>query len=127
LGGILYFLLEFGEWAADIEQDLVDFCQRWENRPPIVITGVLQDHHFCGEANLCLGEKIAQVEGVDILMFDPPQQIFHVQAHHNLRADFLNPRYLTNESDFMEPLENFAEAIIRHSLPSAEKQMSDSA
>jgi hypothetical protein len=116
LGGILYFILEFGKWAADLQQDLVDFCMKWKERPPIVIAGVLQDHHFSGEANLCLGAKINQVDGVDVLVFDLPQQIVHPQAHHNLSADSLNPRYLTRESDFIKTSENFSEAIIRHSL-----------
>lgn len=127
LGGLFYFLLEFGKWAADLEQDVVDFCLKWKNRPPIVVTGVVQDHHFSGGANLCMGEKIRHVDGVDVLVFDPPRQVAHQHAHHNLRTDFLNSRYLIEESDFMGSSENFPEAIIRHSFPVEEKRESESA
>jgi hypothetical protein len=40
----------------------------------------------------------------------------HQTAHHNLRPDFLNPRYLLGESDFIQPSENLAAAIIRRSF-----------
>lgn len=116
LGRLMYFLGKVGGWTSDIEQDVVDFCQKWEDKPSLLITGVIQDHHFSGSANLCLGKKITKIEGIDVLVFDPPRQMVHEHAHHNLRADFLNPRYLVGESDFMKSLENLPEAIIRHSL-----------
>jgi len=85
-------------------------------------TGVIQDHHFSGSANLCLGEKIKEMNDIEFLVFNPPRQLVHEQAHHNLRPDSFNPRYLITDSDFMKPLENLPDAIIRHSLSIAEDQ-----
>jgi hypothetical protein len=125
LGRLIYLLAKFGGWASDIEQDLTDFCQKWEEKPSLLITGVIQDHYFSDGANLCLGEKIKKIEEIDVLVFNPPRQIINEKAHHNLSPDFFNPRYLVTESDFMESLENLPEAIIRHSLPTLEEQQEE--
>lgn len=122
LGRLIYFLAKWGGWNADIEEEIVLFCQKWQERPSMLITGVVQDHHFSGSANLCLGQKLKQIEDIDILVFDPPNQIVHERAHHNLRSDHFNSKYLVNQSDFLEPMENLPEAIIRSSLPMLEKQ-----
>jgi len=122
LGRVLYLFVSIGGWASDIEQDIVDFCQKWKEKPHFLVTGVIQDHHFSGGANLCLGEKIKKVEDIDVLVFDPPRQIVHEKAHHNLRPDLLNSRYLVKESNFLKPSENLTEAIIRHSLSTFEQQ-----
>ena len=120
LGCFITLLAKIGEWAADTEQDIVDFSQKWEDKKPsLLVTGVIQDHHFSGKANLCLGEKIKQIKDVDLLVFDPPRQIIHEKAHHNLRPNFFNPRYLVTKSNFMKSSENLSEAIIRHSLNDA--------
>jgi hypothetical protein len=119
VGRLFYFLMEAGRWAGDPEQELVDFYQKWDETPSLVIACVEQDHYFSGGANLCSGSKIRTIPQACFLVFDPPRQFAHASAHHNLRTDFLNPRYLTEESDYMEPDESFSEAILRHSLPSA--------
>lgn len=121
-GRVIYLLAKVGGWASDIEQDIFDFCKKWKEKPSILITGVIQDHHFSGSANLCLREKMKKLEHVDVLVFDPPRQIVHEKAHHNLRSDLLNPRYLVGESSFMKSTENLPEAIIRHSLFRIEHQ-----
>lgn len=126
-GRLLYIFAEFGGWASDIEQDIVDFCQKWEARPSILVTGIEQDHHFSGSANLCLGEKIKKIKDIQTLVFDPPRQIADEFELHNMRADFLNPRYLIGESNFIESSENLSEAILRHSLPVDQGQQSLSA
>jgi hypothetical protein len=115
-GFLIYFLAEIGEWASNTEQEVVEFCEKWKERPPILITGVEQDHYFSGSANLCSGKKIKKVEGIDIMVFNPPLQVMHQHEHHNLRPDYFNPRYLIGETDFMKSTENLPEAIIRHSL-----------
>ena len=120
LGRLIYFLAEFGRWGSELERDIVQFCHKWEERPSLLITGVKQDHHFSGNANLCLGEKIKKVEGVEILVFDPPRQIVHQMAHHNLRPDYLNSCYLVEESEYIKSSETLPAAILRHSLPAAE-------
>lgn len=122
MGRLIYLLVKCGGWASDIEQDLTDFCQKWEERPSLLITGVIQDHHFSDGANLCLGEKIKKIDDIEVLVFNPPIQLVHEGAHHNLRPDFFNPRYLATDSGFMKPLENLPEAIIRHSLPMIAEQ-----
>lgn len=122
LGRLIYLLAKCGKWASDIEQDVVEFCQKWKERPSLLITGVIQDHHFSGSANLCLGEKIKKIDNINILTFNPPRQLVHQQAHHNLRPNFFNSCYLTTNSDFMNPLENLPEAIIRHSLAKTKVQ-----
>ena len=68
-------------------------------------------------------EKIKKIEGIDRLLFDPPRQVFHTTAQHNLRPDFLHSLYLKTPSDFMLPSENLAEAILRHSLPVMESKV----
>lgn len=120
-GRLSYCLAKIGGWTTDLEQEVLAFCQKWKERPHFVVSGVIQDHYFSGDANLCLGNKIQEIEGIHTLVFDPPRQVFHQHAHHNLRSDFLNSRYLTNESNFMNSSENFAEALIRHSLPVIEE------
>lgn len=117
-GSLLYLFIKIGGWASDIEQDIVDFYEKLKGKacPALLITGVLQDHHFSGGANLCLGEKIKKIEHAAVLVFDPPRQLIHEHAHHNLRSDYLNPRYLITDSCFMKSLENLPEAIIRHSI-----------
>lgn len=121
LGRLLYLLVNTGRWASDIEQDIVDFCSRWKERPSLLVTGVIQDHHFSGDANLCLGEKINKIEDVEVLVFDPPRQLVQENAHHNLRADFFNSRYLVKGSNYLKSSENLPDAIVRHSLLSAPK------
>ena len=116
LGRLVYFLGKFGGWVSDIEQDIVNFYQKWEKRPTIVVTGVDQDHHFSGSANLCLGEKIKKIQDIQKLFFSPPRQISHEFGFHSMRADFLNPRYLIGQSNFMKISENLAEAILRQFL-----------
>ncbi|MCF7852508.1 MAG: hypothetical protein K9M07_04635 [Simkaniaceae bacterium] len=120
MGRLIYVLAQCGEWASDIEQDIIDFYQTWEKRPSLLITGVRQDHYFSGEANLCLGEKIKKIDGIEFLVFDPPRQLIHQAAQHNLKSDFFNSRYLTVHSELMKPLENLSETIIRRSLPITE-------
>lgn len=127
MGRLIYLLAKVGGWVSDIEQDVFDFCQKWEEKPSLLITGVIQDHHFSGGANLCLGEKINGIQDIDVLVFDPPRQIIHETAHHNLRPDFFNSRYLVGESDFMKSSENLPEAIIRHSLSIIESQQQKTA
>ncbi|HSW72595.1 MAG TPA: hypothetical protein VLG44_04230 [Chlamydiales bacterium] len=121
LGYLLYLLVSKSRWASDVEQDIVDFCGKWKERPSILVTGVIQDHHFSGGANLCLGEKINKINDVQVLVFDPPRQLVQENAHHNLRADFFNSRYLVWESNYLKSSENLPEAIVRHSLLSAPK------
>jgi hypothetical protein len=122
LGRLIYLLAKCGGWTSDIEQDVIGFCQKWENKPSLLITGVIQDHQFYGSANLCLGEKIKKNKDIEVLVFNPPRQLVHDQAHHSLKVDFFHPLYLIVDSGFMKPLENLPEAIIRHSLPVVEKQ-----
>ena len=117
MGRLIYLLAKCGGWASDIEQDVTDFCQKWEERPSLLITGVIQDHHFSGGANLCLGEKIKKIDDIKVLVLTSNTNWAPECAHHNLRPDFFNPRYLTKASGFMKRLENLPEAIIRNSLP----------
>ena len=121
LGCFVYFFVKAGGWSSDIEQDITDFCQKWEEKPSILITGVIEDHYFSGSANLCLGKKIKKIDDIEILVFNPPRQLVDEQAHHNLKPDFFNPSYLIGESEFIKSSENLSEAIIRHSLLTSEK------
>ncbi|HSX37381.1 MAG TPA: hypothetical protein VLE95_00950 [Chlamydiales bacterium] len=116
LGRLFYLFVEASGWTSDVEQNVVDFCQKWTDRPDLVITGVEKDHYFSGSANLCLGEKIRQIGKIHVLVFNPPLQFIHENAHHNLRPDFLNGTYLANESSFMAEHETLPGALIRHSL-----------
>ena len=116
IGLLIYPIAKCGGWVADVEEDLLTYCSKAENKPALLITGVLQDHHFSGDANLCFSKKIKALENAEILIFDPPRQLVHQTAHHNLRPDFLNPRYLLEESDFIQHSENLAAAIIRRSF-----------
>jgi len=116
LGRLIYLFVKCGKWASDIEGDIVAFCKKWEHKPTLLVTGVVKDHHFSDSANLCFGEKIKKLEDVDVLVFNPPYQLVHDQAQHNLRPDFLNSRYLLGHSDFIGSSENLSEAIMRHSL-----------
>ncbi len=120
LGRLFYLFAKFGNWASNVEDDIFQYCHKFKERPSIVIVGVEQDHYFSGAANLSLSSKLRTTPGVQIMHFDPPRQLAHQYAHHNLMADLLNPLYLQHESDFMLESENFPEAIIRHSLPQEE-------
>ena len=130
LGRFLYPLVKLTDWSLNIEQQVVDLCQKrldlGKKLPSILIAGVERDSHFSDSANLCLGKKIRALQErglLNVLFFNPPLQVFHEHANHSLRADFLNPRYLMERSDFgfMDIHENFAEAIIRHSLETPEE------
>ena len=116
LGRLIYLLAKCSGWSSDVEEDISVFCKKWKQKPSLLATGVVQDHHFAGRANLCLGEKLKQNENIEVLVFDPPRQIVHEQAHHNLRPDFFNARYLVGKTGYLKPQENLPEAIVRHSL-----------
>ncbi len=120
-GRLIYVLADFGGWASDIEQDVVGFCQKWEERPSLVVIGLQEDHHFSGSANLGLGKKIKKIPGVQTLVFAPTQQITNESGQHTMRADSLNRLSLikeSKESDFIQPSESLSQALIRHSLRS---------
>lgn len=115
-GRFIYFLMEIGKWAGNPEQEIVDFYQKWEVPPSLVVASVEQDHYFSGSANLSSGEKIRAIPQACFLVFNPPRQFAHAFAHHNLRTDYLNSCYLVEESDYIKPNERLSEAIIRNSL-----------
>ncbi len=116
-GVVFYCFAKCGEWASDLEEDLTRFYEKWkEKTPSLLVTGVIDDHHFAGEANLCLGKKLDSIPGLDRAVFKPPRQVVNERAHHNLMPSQLRARYLVQESRYMEPLENLSSAIIRHSF-----------
>ncbi len=92
LGRVIYVLSRAGRWASDIEQDVADFYNKWKETPSLLVTGVMQDYHFSGGANLCLGKQIKAIKDVAVLVFNPPRQIIHERAHHSVRPDLLNAR-----------------------------------
>ena len=117
-GMLLYPLVKFSGWASDVEQNILDFHQKSKNPPSITIVGADEDHHFSGAANLSCGEKIKTIPNIQILVFAPPHQMVNETGQHNMRADFLNSKYLTEPSNFMTPSENLSQAILRRSIPS---------
>lgn len=123
LGWLFYPLLKFVGWASNVEKEISDFCQK-NHQTTILVSGVKNDIHFPGSANLCLGKEIQKLhdEGrIQLLYFDPPQQLFDKSSHHSLRTDFLNWIYLKTipSSDFLDELEhwNLAEVTVNRCPP----------
>jgi hypothetical protein len=116
-GRMLYYLAAFGGWSEDLEEDIITFYKKWpkEKRPFLMISGVVQDHHFGGTANLCCGQKIKKLD-IDRVVFDPPRQVVHEHAHHNLRSDLLNSVYVIEGSSMINPGETLPQAVLRHSF-----------
>ncbi len=118
----IYPLAKLVGWSLDLEQQLADLCARIQNLR-ILISGVEQDHHFSGTANLCLGEttrKLQLAGRVNVLYFDPPRQVVHEAAHHNLRSDYLRSLYLKHPSKGKALIggTSLAEEIVSRSIAS---------
>lgn len=63
-------------------------------------------------------QTLRQSGRLQVLYFDLPRQVVHEAAHHNLRADILNKRYLQlqTSNDVMRDHENLSETLMRLSL-----------
>ncbi len=103
-GRILHFLAKNTGWTTDLGKELHTFYQKHPNSSCIV-SGVSQDFYFPGEAGLPEHPLIAELEKeskVKVFLFNPPNQLFHPRAHHNLRADLLHGNYLIRATNKTE-------------------------
>lgn len=116
-GSILHFLATLSGWSVDIGKELADFYLK-NPKVPCIVSGVKYDFYFPGPASLHEHKKIKEISQVKVLIFDPPHQLFHMRAHHGLRADLLNGHYLVDHSDrqFLREKEHLATASMRHTF-----------
>ena len=109
-------------WGVNTAREITNFRKYFAPKElSLMISGVKQDYYFAGDANLCISPQMKALQRenlAEILVFDPPMQLFHDRAHHNLPTDFLVPNYLHPECDpgILEEEEHLARALIRKSL-----------
>jgi hypothetical protein len=110
-------------WHVDLAEEIATFCKK-NPEVDITISGVLEDHYFKGDANLCKSPKMRDLKekGLikDLLTFCPPFQMFDAGAQHNLPFFFLVPNYLIDPSSshFVDSNDrDFSQSIIRRSFP----------
>lgn len=116
---LLYLLAKQTGWSIDLGKELHTFCQKEEN-PSCIISGVLQDYYFRDAAGLPNHPLVAELETQNkakVYLFNPPNQLFHPRAHHNLRADLLNGNYLIRSSNQTEiEKKNLAHIVFSRSI-----------
>lgn len=123
-GGLLYAITKRNEMTIDVSKEIQSFFDRCfsqnfanAQKSTCLITGVLEDYVYPDSAGLassdCLEGYEKQLKCAKWI-FNPPAQIVHPRAHHNLRLSFLNKNYLSSVGNIdMLATENLSEALIR--------------
>lgn len=100
LGGVLHRLAKWAGWSVDCGREIKALYDRGAKTECAVI-GVKHDFFFPGSAGLHEHEEIKTLQRekkVNVLVFDPPCQLFHQRAHHGLAAHYLSGSYLVSPS-----------------------------
>ncbi len=125
IGKLLFPLIQALGWSIDVGKEIYNFMQSLSRQgvriPHVVIGGVEHDHYFSQQKNLYHSKEIESLhkeKKVERLLFDPPKQVFHERAHHNLGTHYLHPCYLQDGSSpaFMRQGESLSHALLRHSV-----------
>lgn len=124
-GSLFFCLATIAGWTLEIDKEVMEFCQKYKkikrDRGSFIVIGVKQDRYFSGDANLCFSEKISSLQKdglLQVLIFDPPQQVIPCIAHHSAGLHFFHRGYLIDPSnqEVMKEEEHVADLLIRQSL-----------